>query len=461
VRREFFRVTGLAAVLLMLVSKGSFAGEVDLTRFGPREYAPDTVTPNVSRDAFFGVPGPAQILIRRADAAAAMPADATIELNGRRVWSSRGAGVTDGEIQVPVTLAENNAIRVELAGDGGGPIVVRVRQRAKTDLGLTGRVHFNVNTNAYAWTREFYRRLGFTHAIGPFPETNTIIMANSVGMRHPYRMYAELIYLGEGEIDPAKLMIPTGRFIDIIEWKEPRNVLPAYQGVNSLGIAKVTLKTSNLDADMASLRAIGTTFLSAPATRADGSRFVIARDPAGTFVELRQEPGAQPRLVNGSYVSEIQHLTINVSDFERSRAFYRMLGFTSGAKLPETESAEVARAMGLDAPYRVRAEMMVHERDGSRIELVEWLEPRDLTPPHAPPINHPGIHRINFGTTDVARDVAQLKAQGVRFLSPIAPCCEGDQSRMGIALFADPDGSFMQVMGGIEPPAARQRDSTK
>jgi catechol 2,3-dioxygenase-like lactoylglutathione lyase family enzyme len=453
-RKNSFAVRGFGAALLLIIGVGCHAAEVDLTRFGPRQYAPDIVTPNVSRDAFFGVPGAARLVIHRGEGVAGAAADVSIELNGRRVWTSRGAGGDAREVEVPVTLVENNAIRVELSGHTGDSVTVRVRQRAKVDLGLAGRVHFNVNTNAYAWTREFYRRLGFVHAIGPFPETNTLVMSHSVGIRQPYRMYAELIYLGEGEIDPASLTTPTGRFIDIIEWKEPRNQQPAYARVNNLGIVKVTLSTTNLDADMASLQAIGTPFLAAPATRADGSRFVIARDPAGTLVELREEPGAVPRLVNGSHVSEIRHLTINVSDFERSRSFYRMLGFTAGTALPETDSAQVARAMGIDGPYRVRAEMMVHERDGSRIELVEWLEPRDLTPPHAPPINHPGIHRINYATQDLAGDVAGLKAQGVRFLAPIAPCCEGDQSRMGIALFADPDGSFLQVMGGIDPPAA-------
>lgn len=451
--KRAFAVGILGAVVLLWAATG-VAAEVELTRFGPRQYVPDIATPNVVRDAFFGVPGPARLVVSRGGGADEPLPDATIELNGRRVWSSRGAGPASREFTVPVTLVENNAIRVELTGDGGSPISVRVRQGAKTELSLLGRVHFNVNTNAYAWTREFYRRLGFVHAMGPFPETNTLVMSHSVGMRQPYRMYAELIYLGEGEIDPTRLTVPTGRFIDIIEWKEPRNTQPAYPGVNHLGIVKVTLSTTNLDADMASLRAIGTPFLSAPATRADGARFVIARDPAGTFVELRQEPGVTPVLLNGSHVREIHHLTINVSDFERSRAFYRMLGFTTGSSLPETDSAEVARAMGLDGPYRVRAEMMVHERDGSRIELVEWLAPRDLSPPHAPPINHPGIHRINYASRDLTGDVARLKAQGVRFLSRIAPCCEGDQSRMGIALFGDPDGSVLQLMGGIEPAAA-------
>jgi catechol 2,3-dioxygenase-like lactoylglutathione lyase family enzyme len=438
---------------LLLFTAGCFAGEVELTRFGPRKFEPDIVTPNVVRDAFFGVPGAARLVVRRlagADAAAPL-ATATIELNGKRVWSSRNAASTASEFEVQIALLESNAIRVELSGDRGSPISVRVTQRAKVDLGIAGRIHFNVNTNAYAWTREFYRRLGFAHAIGPFPETNTIIMSNSVGMRQPYRMYAELIYLGAADVDAANLQIPTGRFIDIIEWMEPRNRQRAYPYINNLGITRVALSTTDLDADMASLRAIGVQFLSAPATRADGTRFVIARDPAGTFVELRQEPGVTSTLINGSHVQAIHHLTINVSDFERSREFYRMLGFTSGTALPETESVEVARAMGLDAPYRVRAGMLRHEGDGSLIELVEWLEPRDLDPPHAPPINHPGIHRINYASRDLVGDVARLKAQGVRFLSPIAPCCEGDQSRVGIAVFSDPDGSFLQLLGSIKP----------
>lgn len=460
VSKRRFVVGFLGGVALLWAAMG-VAAEVELTRFGPRQYVPDSVTPNVARDAFFGVPGPARLVVQRTGGADEPLPEVTIELNGRRVWSSRAASPASREYTVPVTLVENNAIRVELTGEGGSPISVRVRQPAKTELTLLGRVHFNVNTNAYAWTREFYRRLGFVHAIGPFPETNTLVMSHSVGLRQPYRMHAELIYLGQDEIDPTRLTVPTGRFIDIIEWKEPRNEQPAYARVNNLGIVKVTLSTTNLDADMASLRAIGTSFLSAPATRADGARFVIARDPAGTFVELRQEPGVTPVLLNGSYVQEVHHLTINVSDFERSREFYRMLGFTRGEKLPETESVEVARAMGFDVPYRVRAELLTHEQDGSRIELVEWLEPRDLTPPHAPPINHPGIHRINYASRDLAGDVARLEAQGVRFLSRIAPCCEGDQSRMGIALFGDPDGSFLQLMGGIEPAARGPRSASQ
>jgi catechol 2,3-dioxygenase-like lactoylglutathione lyase family enzyme len=156
-------------------------------------------------------------------------------------------------------------------------------------------------------------------------------------------------------------------------------------------------------------------------------------------------------LVNNSYVSAVRQLSVNVSDFERSREFYKMLGFTRGERLPGTESLEVAKAMGLEQPYEINAELIKHATDDSNIELTEWKSPRDLTPPHPHPVNHLGMQRINYATTDLEGDIAKLKAQGVKFLSPIAPCCSGDSSTFGFILFFDPDGNFFQLMGAIEP----------
>ncbi len=44
-----------------------------------------------------------------------------------------------------------------------------------------------------------------------------------MGMAEPYRMYAEIIYLGEDVIDTTGLHEPTGRMIDLIQWYEPQN----------------------------------------------------------------------------------------------------------------------------------------------------------------------------------------------------------------------------------------------
>ena len=436
-----------------IYSDFGFAVDVDLTRFGPQEYSPDILTPNVHRDAFFGVPGEARLIVTTNSGAESVtkPVGAQISLNGVRVFSNASLEQNDDPIEVPVQLLETNSIRVELDGVEGTGIIVRVKQRAQVNLGLTGRVHFNINVANFKSSREFYRHLGFADAIGPFPETNTIAVARGVGVKKLYRMYAEILYLGRLGEEPLDLLKPTGRMIDMIEWKDPHNNSPAYPNLYNLGITRVTFTTTDLDADMDTMLASGTNFLSAPAKHADGSRFAVGRDPDGTFFELREPPGSVSQLVNDSHVTDIHHLTINVSDFERSREFYRMLGFTGGTDLPETGSMEVARAMGLDQPYRVRAEMMEHAGDGSRIELVEWQQPRDLTPPHPYPINHYGIQRINYATTDLANDIAKLKAQGVTFLSPVAPCCEGDASTFGFVLLFDPDGNFFQLMGAIVP----------
>jgi catechol 2,3-dioxygenase-like lactoylglutathione lyase family enzyme len=322
---------------------------------------------------------------------------------------------------------------------------------AEPSLHLTGRIHFNINTNDYERTRSFYRLLGFANAIGPFPETNTLEMAHSMGMAEPYRMFAEIIYLGAPDIDPMQLHVPTGRMIDLIHWREPANTQAAYPGVNSLGIAKVVLGSSDLEADLARLAAAGYVPVAEPADREGRYAFALLKDPAGTLLELREVPGQTPVESNGSFVTHIDHLAINVSDLGRSLAFYEVLGFVATNAASRTSSLDEALALGLSEPFSVREAMLEHSGDGSRILLSEWLSPRDLTPPHAAPINHPGMQRINYASMDIDQDVATLRAMGVPFLSPTVRCCDGDRSTMGIAVFEDPDGTYLQMLGTVEP----------
>ena len=318
-------------------------------------------------------------------------------------------------------------------------------------LALQGRIHFNINTNAYAATREFYRQLGFAKAIGPFPETNTLEMAHSMGMTELYRMYAEIIYLGESEIDPTRLHEPTGRMIDLIQWFEPENLQPAYSKLNALGFAKVVLGTDDLMADLKRMASSGYEPIGPVATESTGSQFAVLKDPAGTFVELRQNRTRAHALTNGSYVTHIDHLNINVSDLERSVSFYQRLGFESEDGSRRVSSEAEAHARGFSEPFVVREAMLTHTTDGSQILLSQWVTPADASPPHPLPINHAGIQRVNYASADIETDVAVLKRAGVPFVSPIVRCCDGDRSTMGIAVFEDPDGVFLQLLGTVEP----------
>jgi catechol 2,3-dioxygenase-like lactoylglutathione lyase family enzyme len=155
-------------------------------------------------------------------------------------------------------------------------------------LHLTGIFHVNVNCSDYERSRAFYERLGF-RVVWEVPETNTPEVAAAVGMP-PYRVRGALLAL-RGASGPATL-------IDLLEWRHPRDASPPYPHLYHLGLARIALTTSDLDADVAELEAAGVELLSAPARlEAPGgtaSRFVCFKDPDGTVLELVELEAGRP-----------------------------------------------------------------------------------------------------------------------------------------------------------------------
>ena len=81
----------------------------------------------------------------------------------------------------------------------------------------------------------------------------------------------------------------------------------------------------------------------------------------------------------------LTHININCSDYERSKAFYELLGFREFWQVPETNRAEIAAAVGM-APYRVRGALLKLETDESggvplTIDLLQWIDPHDDAAP--------------------------------------------------------------------------------
>ena len=113
----------------------------------------------------------------------------------------------------------------------------------------------------------------------------------------------------------------------------------------------------------------------------------------------------------------------------------------------------VAQAMGFDEPFEIEGGILVHEIDGSELELVQWIKPFDPDLPYDIPINHFGIQRMALATSDIEADVAMLHRQGVEFVSDITPCCSGPDSSSSIVLFYDPDGILVEL---VEQPFVMQ-----
>ena len=438
-----FGSSALLAIAIVALRPGERPPvSIDFTRYLARHDA--TAAPTTA--SFVATPGAGRLLVTCAQATTQLG----VQLNGTPVVdAAKPIDCTRGT-ELPVTLAASNTIEVRTDAATANATTLRVRQRADVQLHVLSRVHYNTNVSNFAASRAFYGKLGFS-TISGFPDTNTQEMARAIGIETPtnydgskgewaggYLLHGELIGLGG-----------LGEAIDLIEFTIPRNEAPPYRQLNHLGMARAALLTTDVDADYRTLGAQGVRFLSAPVKRADGSRFVILEDPDGTFYELREATNASnaaPTDGRTTNIFDFGPLTVNASDFERSRAWYQMFGFELTSRLPGTVSAAEARALGFAPPIRTQGALLTHAVDGSTMELVQWISPFDPERAYPLPVNHLGIHRTALATTDIEADVAALKAQGVEFVSPITPCCSGPDASGSIVAFHDPDGTIVELV---------------
>ena len=140
------------------------------------------------------------------------------------------------------------------------------------------------------------------------------------------------------------------------------------------------------------------------------------------------------------------HVNVNCSNFERSRAFYEMLGFELLMDAPERNTDEVAAAVGLE-PYLLRGALMrlADARFPFVIDLIEWKDPSDQSPPYAR-LNHLGIARIAMASSDLDGDMQRLKAEGVEFISEPATVVWEDHPDSRFVCFKDPDGTVLELV---------------
>jgi catechol 2,3-dioxygenase-like lactoylglutathione lyase family enzyme len=124
------------------------------------------------------------------------------------------------------------------------------------------------------------------------------------------------------------------------------------------------------------------------------------------------------------HLGRIFHININVTDMDRSVAFYESLGF----------------------------------RVCYDFDLVQWYDPPTGGQVY-PTLTDVGMPRLAFHVDDPMEVYEELKARGTEFLGPVGygtPPGEGE-NRSVVFAFRDPDGNVLEVLGGVEymarPPA--------
>ncbi len=160
------------------------------------------------------------------------------------------------------------------------------------------------------------------------------------------------------------------------------------------------------------------------------------------------QQAALPRPTTGAlrpYINRFSHLTVNVSDLERSREFWesvfpaRVVARTGGTEqafpsLGVERGSFIGYMLQDPAPY-----------PGRGIHLVQWLDPKPLGHPYDNGFT-PGWYRACAVSGDVrARYEQALAAGGRPFAEPRPPRRIGgsDPSRVTFA-FTDPDGVVLE-----------------
>jgi catechol 2,3-dioxygenase-like lactoylglutathione lyase family enzyme len=139
-------------------------------------------------------------------------------------------------------------------------------------------------------------------------------------------------------------------------------------------------------------------------------------------------------------------VNINCRDFEASKSFYEMLGFEEVWRVPETNTEDVAKAVGMP-PYRVKGALFALKGASPPvvIDLLQWLEPSASTPPY-PTLYQPGIARLALATRDLDADYRFLVERGVEVLSEPATVKMDATRGSRFFCFKDPDGIFLELV---------------
>ncbi|MDO9443192.1 MAG: VOC family protein [Beijerinckiaceae bacterium] len=145
-----------------------------------------------------------------------------------------------------------------------------------------------------------------------------------------------------------------------------------------------------------------------------------------------------------SHLLGLYHININVSNLERSRAFYELLGFHVVDEFAQAGEADLDRGLGY-AYTDCRAIFMAIGRNKFEtvLDIVEWNVPK--SEPKENRLHDIGAPRIALRVKNVDRVVTLLEAQGVKFIAE-TQLLTFLKRKARFACCKDPDGMVIEFV---------------
>jgi catechol 2,3-dioxygenase-like lactoylglutathione lyase family enzyme len=150
-------------------------------------------------------------------------------------------------------------------------------------------------------------------------------------------------------------------------------------------------------------------------------------------------------------VKGIYHINVNVTNFERSLAFYQLLGFKIVRDIGEAGNKYIERALRMPHPAVGRAALLQCSDDkrSTRLDLIEWKSPKAEGKPY-PHLWHVGMARLALVTDELQAICDKVKAanmEGVEFFSEPQVIPKGDgKGSDSFICFTDPDGTVIELI---------------
>ena len=139
-------------------------------------------------------------------------------------------------------------------------------------------------------------------------------------------------------------------------------------------------------------------------------------------------------------VQRYTHVGICVSDLDRSLHFYRdALGFEELGRL-DMQGKPLDQLNQLEG-VKVRTAFLV--RDGSRLELIQFVSPGWVGPRAARPMNQLGLTHLAFRVTDFDAVCAKIEAAGGGLIRDTRMEHAGP---MRVIMATDPDGLRVELL---------------
>ncbi len=303
---------------------------------------------------------------------------------------------------------------------------------------MTGLDHIGIGVSNMAASRDFYAELGFTEVA--FDWTGELPGLAGVAGHETTR--AHVVYMRPG--NPTVLGRASVKLVRILD--RPQPPMPEGQAWGEPGICEVCVHVDDQAQFHRTLVERGHTSLMAP-NEADlgpyqthcGLSYVS--DPDGAKIELIEWSTLAAGWPFDDGPQGVNHVAFGVTDIERTRDFYRHLGFTGQLFESDGYFEPMHPWFGSRTPPSMRMMLLTSPYGGA-------LEPVQHTPA-SPDMRgewgHLGTYEFAVGTRCLDSAVEHLEGSDVKLVSDICSIDLGGGASWSYAYFQDPDELFVCV----------------